>query len=222
MTRSSQKSKIKKLVNIAAAAAAEHWRSGLSWYQKASQAAELLAITHEVDKSTAAGIMAAFTIRSSWKQAIVNTDILLSGGRPRGIFQKQVQIARLIWKHYQKPDLYHASAADLLGYRKSFHFYQCLIKPDNGRYCPLDHWALRPIAGGQKAAELVNTPQKQDRILSVYRAAAAELAILPSQLQAILWLDQKAAAAELRAEDRADLEAWAAALPSFQHGRSFQ
>jgi hypothetical protein len=188
------------------AALAEYERqSGLIWYEAARQQIGLLAITYDLPFPAVAAVAAALSVRSTWQQTIGNTDRLLyaekKGSRAAlSTYKRQKDLAVSIMRSYgSRPaaSFYSspgslAELAALLGYRKTYNFFYCLLYPGSPEFCPLDRHLIRAAlpdlaAAVGNEAELTNTKRKHDRLLLAVKRAAARIKISPSALQAAIW-----------------------------------
>jgi len=69
---------------------------------------------------------------------------------------------------------------------KTLNFFRNILDPNDKNYVTIDRWAYR-IATEEAYKPL--TKKQYDSIANQYKRAAKRLGLLPSQLQAILWVD---------------------------------
>ena len=74
---------------------------------------------------------------------------------------------------------------------KTYAFYKCLLNPDNSNHVVIDRHAIK-VAYNQLSAKPISITSYRYRLASeAYKMLANELNILPSELQATLWVNYK-------------------------------
>lgn len=174
----------KKLIQLYEASSKE----GLNWYKEANSFCRGLSSRYSVSVETVAGVLAALSPASNWERNKQETDWLLAtiAGKKVTPFKfvtygKNVAKATLIAKGVLDP---YSAFSEKTG-PKTFNFFWCIVNPDSPDYVCIDRHAYT-IATGKVYTGLKTAPYR--KIAEMYRKAAKKLAILPSQLQAVLWV----------------------------------
>lgn len=182
---------------------------GRDWYPSTNRLVQALAITADVDPSVVAGIMAVLSPRSAWGTNVMNTaatlveaghltadqavDILDAHGYsprdgvwrmdgPRGLGRSVAKAMAIA--ESENP------AAHVTG-QKVLSFYGNIADPAHSDDVTIDAWAAGVAIGRRLSnAEMSGLTAKQyARIAEQYRIVAAELGMVPSELQATCWCE---------------------------------
>jgi hypothetical protein len=155
---------------------------GRAWYPIAQREAELLALDHSVELTTAAGAIAALSPRMEWSKNLDAAATILraasSGAReaPRvglGLSTRRAWSIAL-----------GAEPLSILGGRKVRAFYRALIGDLDS--ITLDIWSARAARGAD--AKQPTTDRDHNALDASYRVAALAAGEHPREYQAIVWI----------------------------------
>jgi hypothetical protein len=168
-----------------ALASANDWREGLAWYSRASAQADSVRtqVCPWVDHRTFVGIVAIVSPNNSWDKTIAYAaDYFCSGN----IYATQAQREKIrlwlqgewVWSEKTGP--------------KILSFFSNLNRPRTSLDVTVDRHAIRAWLGATLAPSYPDrigvNHKTYNLIAESYRTVARQYNILPSQLQAIVWL----------------------------------
>lgn len=173
----------------------EH-RRGSQWYLTAQAQARRLASRYELPLSTSVGVIAALSPGLEWLRNVVDAETLIKafmandelpmvGVYGRRNCGKALEILR------------GADPVAILGGLKVRSFYANLLQPDNPDPVTIDRHAyclahgIRSERSGAASVDVYLTPKRYRETAEAYREIAADLDLLPNQLQATTWLAWK-------------------------------
>jgi hypothetical protein len=153
---------------------------GESWYPAAGEIAELVGAIGGWSARQGAGIIAALSPQCSWDENIVRA-IAYANGETVGATADSVR----------KCDAIAAGAdpADVLGGRKVRSFFRNIVGIESA--VTIDRHAVAIVYGrplSDREIKILERAGSYTLIASYYRAAARQLEIAPSTLQAVTWL----------------------------------
>jgi hypothetical protein len=158
------------------AAPSDLW--AVNWYRIAHKEIEDLAGDLGLPVWQVAGIVAALSPRTRWDANLDDARRLVTGGRPWALKANQAKARRILAG--EDPD-------KVLSGPKVRSFYQNLTDPEDPQAVTVDIWAYRVWSGNWGEIKWVHEPL-YGRVAEAYRQAAAEVGLLPSELQAIAWV----------------------------------
>lgn len=173
----------------------EH-RRGFQWYLMAQAQARRLASRYELPLSTSVGVIAALSPGLEWLQNIVDAEALikafLENDEPPmvGVYGRRNRDKAL-------SILRGADPVDVLGGLKVRSFYANILQPNNPDPVTIDRHAyclahgIRSERSGFASVDIKLTPKRYRETAEAYREIAADLNLLPNQLQATTWLAWK-------------------------------
>jgi hypothetical protein len=152
-------------------------RHGSAWYTAEHGEAARLAKRADRPLRIVCACLAVLSPRCQWPRVKDACGEMLAGNKPRGIFGRNVAKAAMILA------LPNGIPIDPKTAPKTWAFWQNLWRPSDAHPVTLDSWMLRahglPVSAGLGA---YNT------LADAYRAVAADLGLIPNQLQATVWL----------------------------------
>lgn len=161
--------------------------NGANWYLEAHDYAVTLSVRYGVSVMTAALVLALLSPRNKWRRNKVDADTLLSAYK-NGVPPETVTVATF---HANRDKAWAAIAAgddvdvlSLTGREKVYYFYLCIINPTDWFPVCVDSWAYE-AANGERGN--VTEKRRQD-VQNAYTQVALAHGLIPSQLQAIVWL----------------------------------
>ncbi|MFJ5532430.1 hypothetical protein [Streptomyces sp. NPDC093261] len=152
---------------------------GAQWYRVANQLARQMA---GGDARTGAGVIAALSAQASWERNTRDAAALLAG-RPVLNTRERLAKAHRILAGEDPDDVLPRGL-------KTWHFYRCIADPDDAAAVVIDRHA-HDLAVGRRlgtAYRGLGYRPRYDLFAGAYRAAAGQLGVLPSTLQAATWL----------------------------------
>ena len=168
-------------------------QNGLSWYPDASQIALNLADRYEISEPQAIGVLAALSPRNRWERNIEDASRLiaayLAGGEEQALLTKVCTFTSNKKKAIRILQSKHAGHDDVLAILsgpKLREFYSCIAGFDN--IC-IDGHAFCIWQGertGLKDVPAIGVKLRRE-IKADYKAAADELGMTGSALQAVTW-----------------------------------
>lgn len=156
---------------------------GLGWYEAAKHECQLLARRNGLKLETAIAVVAALSPRVNWGRNVIAAEALVRGYPGEGFGANKDKARRI---------LAGAAPLDVLSGNKVVSFYHNIRRPTSSNEVTLDRWALR-VAYGSGYTAKINTPTDKQywEVANIYREVAAEVGLLPLQLQAITWVSIK-------------------------------
>ena len=177
-----------KLYTLYSQANKDQMERGLHWYGDAHTLARALAKLGNVTVEQAAGVIAALSPACPWERNIMEAQWLLTGNENVSFttYPANVDKAYRI-KSGGKP-------LDILGGKKVRSFYALIINPSDPYSVCVDRHAVECIThrkwrSDQEKQSFLRS--QYDRAADVFRSLAAELDLLPHQVQAITWTVQR-------------------------------
>ncbi len=177
-----------KLYTLYSQANKDQMERGLNWYEDAHTLARALAKLSNVTVEQAAGVIAALSPACPWERNIMEAQALLAGNEDVSFttYPANVDKAYRI-KNGGKP-------LDILGGKKVRSFYALILNPSDPYSVCVDRHAVECITyrewrSDQEKQSFLRS--QYDRAADVFRSLAAELDLLPHQVQAITWTVQR-------------------------------
>ena len=152
-------------------------RQGRNWYRNAHTECEYLACKYNLSVEVVCGIVAALSPRLKWEENIEAAERVITG-KSEGI--------RALKTNVRKAESILKTGEVKMGGPKVNNFYLNLLNPEDGESVTIDTWAARIALGDWQWKKTVNE-KLYWQLADEYRAAAAEVGMLPSELQAITW-----------------------------------
>jgi len=155
---------------------------GKAWYPVAHDLAEMIG---QGDARMGAGVIAALSANKSWPENVKIATRALGSGKATGHVKDAILKATRIMNG--------ADPADVLPMGvKTGNFYRCILDPSDPEPVCIDRHA-HDVAVGRtfgNAYRGLSSKSRYAALADAYRVAAARLGILPSELQAIVWVVQ--------------------------------
>lgn len=189
----------KQIIKLFNMATKSDLTAGFGWYSEANSIAAKMAEKYGITTLKAAGIIAALSPGTNWKQNIIDANLFcraMLSDMPLseivvttyGTFKVK---AMEIWYDCDT----HAKILDVLskngGINKTKSFYLNLINPLTGEAVTVDRHAMRVALGDTRGNKLNLTEARYKSITRGYEIAANEVGVLPHELQAITWITFK-------------------------------
>lgn len=166
-------------------------KGGLNWYREARQWATDTATATGYPLEVVVGVLAALSPGTNWDRNKFEAERLLRINKgenvPKFMFTtyganvikaEQIALGTLApfdaFKEHTGP--------------KTYYFFRCILFPDSPEYVCIDRHAYT-IATGDTYKGL--TPKQYRLVADHYKRAAKRLNVMPSQLQAVLWVDYR-------------------------------
>lgn len=152
--------------------------SGMNWYTHAHQLAEMVG---QGDVRKGAGIIAALSANTSWKQNLSMALEAGAGNPVKGLPLSLSKANRIMQGE--------APAAVLGKGQKTQSFYRNIYRPNVSGPVTIDRHA-HDIARGEVWGDVnrgLSTPTRYDLLVNAYRVAAAARHVRPHQMQAVTW-----------------------------------
>lgn len=158
-------------------------KSGINWYVDANLFCRKVAEKYDKPLRTVCAVMSALSPATNYEQNKADLIGLISGkkGYKCGTYGPNVAKAREIIRTNEA--LFNPKTG-----AKTYNFFYNLWVPESPDYCTIDRHAYT-IATNEAYKAL--TLKQYEAIADHYRKAAKKLSILPSQLQAALWVDYR-------------------------------
>ena len=179
---------------------------GLLWYARANRRGQELAVRHNVTLGQAIGVIAVLSPGCEWGKNLQYADELLaawnSGKRGPdlpmvGVYgNKNLDKAKAILSGHSPTVVIPDSS------KKVKAFYSCLINPAESQDVVIDRHAkcaalgLRSKKSGYASQDVTVRSAEYVYLARHYVKLADRFGLLPSQLQAVLWVSWKRVAAE--------------------------
>lgn len=155
---------------------------GRSWYSIAQREAELIALDHSVELTTAAGVVAALSPRMEWSKNLDAAATILRAAANGARVAPRVGLGlstRRAWSI-----ALGAEPLSILGGRKVRAFYRAIV--GDRESITIDIWSARAARGAD--AKQPTTDRDHNALDASYRVAAHAAGEHPREYQAILWI----------------------------------
>lgn len=175
-------------------------QAGIGWYSVAYAEAGILAYETGVSLPRAAAIIAVLSPRTQWRLNLEDAWSLVEYDACRHALPKNTAKARRL--------LAGEPISQVLGGPKVISFWQNIARPLHSRAVTIDTWIARAVGVSEAQLKLWGVYEAISRGVS---GAAEKVGILPSQMQAILWVVTR-----IKAGIERDLEeqSWATTRPN--------
>ncbi len=177
-------------------------KSGLNWYREANQYCQNLADSHSIDLKIVVGIVSALSPASNWERNKQEAKWLIESYQGHKVAKfKFVTYGQNVVKAQKivSGELHPDKAFNEKTGAKTYHFYNAILEPENANWVVIDRHAYA-IATGKTYS--VGLKGKQYRLIAdKYKRAAKRLNIVPSKLQAVLWVGYRNKLAQKVAND---------------------
>lgn len=153
---------------------------GKHWYPVAHDLATMLA---DGDTRMGAGVIAALSANKSWSENTKIATRAFGSGKATGHVKDALTKATRIMNGADPADVLPMSA-------KTGNFYRCILDPSDPEPVCIDRHA-HDIAVGRTYGEEnrgLSAKGRYEALADCYRYAARQLGILPSELQAVVWV----------------------------------
>lgn len=183
---------VKNITKHARRATAKQWRAGSSWYSDAHTFCDTLAKYERLPVHSVVGCLAALSPQCSWKDNLLGT---LSMVKLRKVSPASPIYPVNATKAF---DLAHCNADpdQVLGGLKVRAFYNNILAPSHSKQVTVDTHAARAAFGkhslSAKEVSFVFRAKGNRIIQDAYRVVAKRYKVIPSKLQATVWLRVKA------------------------------
>lgn len=154
----------------------QHYR-GIAWYPIAHDFAHVIGRGNVM---IGAGLLAALSPNKGWNENR-NLAVDASNGNFHGHFGNALGKARAIYDGENPMDVLPMS-------RKTGHFYMNILNPFDTDYVTIDRHAIRAASLDWDNGAPTVTPKQYGDYALAYKKAAADVGIVPSAFQAILWI----------------------------------
>ena len=177
MTGAEHRLHMRQIRRIYREAASSTKQYGREWYEREHTEARSLAITMGLELRLVCACLAVLSPRCQWPRVKSACRQLLSGENPPGIFGHNLRKAAAILQSQNGVPIDPNTAP------KTWAFWQNLWHPNDPEPVTLDSWMFR--AHDLPASVSFSTYQT---LADCYRVVAEEVALVPNQLQATVWL----------------------------------
>lgn len=170
------------IINAYVNATDEQKAKGKHWYPVAHDLAEMIS---GGDVRMGAGVIAALSANKSWSENIKIATRALGSGRATGHVKDALTKATRIMNGADPVTVLPMSA-------KTGNFYRCILDPTDPEPVCVDRHA-HDVAVGKaygNAERGLSSKGRYAALADAYRYAARQLGIVPSELQAIVWVAQ--------------------------------
>jgi hypothetical protein len=154
--------------------------AGLTWYTREHRTAQRTARRSGYPTRAICACLAVLSPRCQWNRAKHALEVILAGGRPTGIFPRNIEKAEAILATRNGIPIDPTTAP------KTWAFWHNLWRPSDPEFVTLDSWMFRahnmPLTPGLRSYRV---------LADAYRAVARDRGFSPNQLQAIIWLHVK-------------------------------
>ena len=157
--------------------------SGLNWYREGNEWCKRVAEGHNLSLVTVCAIVSALSPGTNWEQNKRDALAIIKGkkGYRPTTYGRNVAKARTILKD-------GVPRFSIKTGPKTYNFFHALVNPETTEHVVIDRHAY-VIATGKP---YIGVRGKQyDLIAKRYKRAAKKLGILPTELQAVLWVDYR-------------------------------
>lgn len=159
-------------------------QEGMDWYQDAHDIGVSFAEESGIEPIQAIGIIAALSPNTAWFDNI-RIARRVCGGDMSGHMGNPLSKCEAI--------LNGADPLDVLGGRKVRSFYTNMLLPTRPGHVTVDRHMIDLITGerGTINQKLLDRPGVYQRTAGMFRAAARREAVLPHQMQAVVWCQHR-------------------------------
>jgi hypothetical protein len=161
---------------------------GMNWYAKAHRLARDMSIKHKLKSYRyAAGILSVLSPATTWERNIIDANVVCATKNEENIVVTtygQFLAKALAIKNGRDPDTVISKVTG----KKTWAFYQCISKPMNNLHVVVDRHALAIPLGALERGQMLKRVGMYQKISDAYKEAAAEVGILPLQMQAVCWV----------------------------------
>lgn len=182
----------KNVARFARRANRTQWEQGARWYEEANQFCVTLAKHENLPVESVIGCLAALSPQCAWSENLLATLALV---RCRRISSSSAIYPANVAKAFSIVHE-HANPSDILGGLKVRAFYNNIANPRYSRAVTVDTHAARAAFGkyqlDSKEISFAFRAKGNAVIQQAYKNVARRYKILPSKLQAIVWLRVKA------------------------------
>lgn len=153
---------------------------GKDWYRTARQFAQELSELSGLPLDVVIGVIAVVSPGTNWNQnMIIATQIVGNSDKVSCRYWLNVIKARKI--------IQNSEVFPTLKGNKVTRFYRNISNPDTSMDVTVDRWALR-TALNDYSLTAVKNDKEYWMVEQAFREVASEIGLLPSELQAILWV----------------------------------
>lgn len=155
---------------------------GKQWYPVAHDLAEMIS---GGDVREGAGVIAALSANKSWSENVKIATRALGSGKATGHVKDAILKATRIMNGADPVDVLPMSS-------KTGNFYRCILDPTDPEPVCVDRHA-HDVAVGKaygSAERGLSSKKRYEALADAYRRAAKVLGMVPSELQAIVWVAQ--------------------------------
>lgn len=177
MTRAEYRFHVRQIRTIYREVATSTKQNGHQWYEREHAEAHALARDTGMPTGLVCACLAVLSPRCQWPRVKSACRELLVGQKPSGIFGHNLRKAAAILQTQNGVPIDPRTAP------KTWAFWQNLWHPNDPEPVTLDSWMLR--AHGLPVSVGFSTYQG---LADCYRSIAEEIALVPNQLQATVWL----------------------------------
>lgn len=157
---------------------------GVDWYWQANLFCRQVAEKYDKPLAVVCAILSALSPATNFEQNKKDCLNMVRLGGSRGVkcgtYGANVEKARRLIRGKLLPE----NAFSLKTGAKTYNFYHNVLTPESTEHITIDRHALR-IAGIDKQKV---TPKQYREVSEHYKRAAMKIGILPSALQAVLWV----------------------------------
>ena len=166
---------------------------GLVWYHIANRFAQTIANKHDLTLVQTAAILAALSPATHWAQNIIDTEALIINGLEATVSTyHRNKIKASLFLSGELDPIAHYVADKKYSWTKTAAFFSNILNPDEIGKVTIDRHAIRIAHGHNMTAEeaiyYANTPRKYNATSESFYTVAADVGLLPHQLQAVTWL----------------------------------
>jgi hypothetical protein len=189
-----QQAMVNRIVDLYNRTPQDTRESAIDWYREAHEEAQMLASKHNVSLDVAVGVVAVLSPRLKWDLNIEYADQILGHNTVSDSLDATMRCFKT--SRIKAWDVKVQGSVDgILRYKsapKTYSFHQNILHPDSSDYVTIDTWAViiaSPILCNNN--DLAVTGKTYTKIADAYREAARIVGILPSELQAITWVQYR-------------------------------
>ena len=181
------------ILNIYSLANTEEHTDGRAWYQIVNAFTGTIAKRHDLSIVQTAAILSALSPATHWAQNILDTENMIINGKDSTVttYHRNKQKALKFLDGSLNPVDHYIGDAKY-SWTKTAAFFQNILNPTQVSKVTIDRHAIRIAHGYELTADqaifYANTPKKYNETARSFFSVAAEIGILPQQLQGIVWL----------------------------------
>lgn len=157
--------------------ASEFDRRAKDWYRQAHAECKALADETGLALESVVGVVAVISPRLKWEVNVNEARRIIRGETSRALGKNVAKARRILAG--EKPQ-------EVVSGPKVTSFYRNILNPDDTHAVTIDTWAARVWSGDWAWGKSVDA-RLYEKIAADYREAAAEVGLLPCELQAITW-----------------------------------